>query len=56
MLTLNRSRLVSLGQAAVLVARVEIQLHSAVAAALALFPSSSLYTVPLGLQPRSLPW
>lgn len=56
MLTLNHSRLVSLGQAAGLVARVEAQLHSAVAAALPLFRLSSLYTAPLGLHPRSLPW
>lgn len=56
MLTLNHSRLVSLGQAAGLVARVEAQPHSAVAGALPLFLSSSLYTAPLSLQPRSLAW
>lgn len=56
MLTLNHSRLVSLGRAAGLVASVGAQLHAAVAAVLPLFSSSSLYTAPLGLQPRSWLW
>lgn len=56
MLTSSPSRPVSPGEAAGLVARVAAQQHSAAAAALPQFPSRSLYTAPLSLEPRSLPW